>query len=142
MDLEVYPGQVTALVGDNGAGKSTLIKSIAGIHPIDWGEVLFDGTPVSITGPRDAAALGIEVVYQDLALAELAIALIEGDEDPAAINGEVEDTEGGRQVPSVLLDPISITRENVSEVTEDGQVEASELCTGEYAAACTELGIQ
>src|SRR3712207_1873059 len=70
VDLEVYPGQVTALVGDNGAGKSTLIKSIAGIHPIDWGEVLFDGTPVSITGPRDAAALGIEVVYQDLALAD------------------------------------------------------------------------
>jgi D-xylose transport system substrate-binding protein len=76
------------------------------------------------------------------ALAELAIALIEGDEDPSVINGEVEDTEGGRQVPSVLLDPVSITRENVSDVTENGQVEAADLCTGEYAAACTELGIQ
>jgi D-xylose transport system ATP-binding protein len=70
VDLTVYPGKVTALVGDNGAGKSTLIKSIAGIHPIDGGEIRFDGSPVSITGPRDSAALGIEVVYQDLALAD------------------------------------------------------------------------
>src|SRR3712207_4724089 len=70
VDLKVYPGQVTALVGDNGAGKSTLIKSIAGIHPTDGGEILFEGEPVSITGPRDSAALGIEVVYQDLALAD------------------------------------------------------------------------
>ncbi|RBY91197.1 sugar ABC transporter substrate-binding protein [Blastococcus sp. TF02A-30] len=76
------------------------------------------------------------------ALAELAIALINGEEDPSIINGEVEDTEGDRQVPSVLLDPISITRENVKDVTDDGQVAAEDLCTGEYAAACTELGIQ
>jgi D-xylose transport system ATP-binding protein len=68
--LKVYPGQVTALVGDNGAGKSTLIKSIAGIHAIDSGEVLFEGNPVTVTGPRDAAALGIEIVYQDLALCD------------------------------------------------------------------------
>src|SRR5690348_10184131 len=59
-----------ALVGDNGAGKSTLIKCIAGIHPMDDGEIFFDGEPVSITGPRDAAKLGIEVVYQDLALCD------------------------------------------------------------------------
>jgi D-xylose transport system ATP-binding protein len=70
VDFAVYPGQVTALVGDNGAGKSTLIKCVAGIHPIDSGHVIFDGTKVSISGPRDAAALGIEVVYQDLALAD------------------------------------------------------------------------
>ena len=68
--MKVYPGQVTALVGDNGAGKSTLIKSIAGIHSIDAGEILFEGRPVSISGPREAAALGIEIVYQDLALAD------------------------------------------------------------------------
>jgi D-xylose transport system ATP-binding protein len=68
--LKVYPGQVTALVGDNGAGKSTLIKTIAGIYPLDSGEVLFQGRPVTIAGPRDAAALGIEIVYQDLALAD------------------------------------------------------------------------
>jgi D-xylose transport system ATP-binding protein len=70
VNMKVYPGQVTALVGDNGAGKSTLIKSIAGIHAIDAGEVLFEGKPVSISGPREAAALGIEIVYQDLALAD------------------------------------------------------------------------
>jgi D-xylose transport system ATP-binding protein len=70
VDLSVYPGQVTALVGDNGAGKSTLIKGIAGIYPFDSGEYLFDGKPVNVTEPRQANALGIEVVYQDLALCD------------------------------------------------------------------------
>ena len=70
VDFHVSPGEVMALVGDNGAGKSTLIKCIAGIHPIDSGEVLFDGEPVNIHGPKDASDLGIEVVYQDLALAD------------------------------------------------------------------------
>ena len=70
VDLDVRPGQVTALVGDNGAGKSTLIKGIAGIHGFDEGEYLFDGQPVTVHGPRDANALGIEVVYQDLALCD------------------------------------------------------------------------
>src|SRR2546430_16957901 len=59
-----------ALVGDTGAGKSTLIKCVAGIYSIDSGEVLFEGTPVSIHGPKDAARFGIEVVYQDLALCD------------------------------------------------------------------------
>jgi D-xylose transport system ATP-binding protein len=59
-----------ALVGDNGAGKSTLIKSIAGIYPVDAGEFVFEGKHVTIHGPKDAAALGIEVVYQDLALCD------------------------------------------------------------------------
>jgi D-xylose transport system ATP-binding protein len=70
VDFHVAPGEVMSLVGDNGAGKSTLIKCIAGIHPIDEGEILFDGQPVNIHGPKDAAGLGIEVVYQDLALAD------------------------------------------------------------------------
>ncbi|UZJ25444.1 ATP-binding cassette domain-containing protein [Rhodococcus antarcticus] len=70
VDLVVRPGEVTALVGDNGAGKSTLVKCIAGIHGTDSGEVLFNGEPVTVTSPRDAAALGIEVVYQDLALCD------------------------------------------------------------------------
>src|SRR5829696_4803506 len=70
VDFHVAPGEVMALVGDNGAGKSTLIKCIAGIHPIDHGEVMFEGSQVTIHGPKDAAALGIEVVYQDLALAD------------------------------------------------------------------------
>jgi D-xylose transport system ATP-binding protein len=70
VDFTVHPGCVTALVGDNGAGKSTLIKCVAGIYRIDGGEILFEGQPVNIHGPRDAADLGIEVVYQDLALAD------------------------------------------------------------------------
>ena len=61
---------MAALVGDNGAGKSTLIKTIAGIHGADSGEILFEGKPVHISGPKDAAQLGIEVVYQDLALCD------------------------------------------------------------------------
>jgi D-xylose transport system ATP-binding protein len=69
-DFEVREGEVMALVGDNGAGKSTLIKCVAGIHPIDGGQILFNGGPVTIHGPKDAARLGIEVVYQDLALCD------------------------------------------------------------------------
>ena len=70
VDLDVRAGQVTALVGDNGAGKSTLIKGVAGIHAFDEGEYLFEGQPVHVHGPKDANALGIEVVYQDLALCD------------------------------------------------------------------------
>ena len=70
VDFHVAAGEVMALVGDNGAGKSTLIKCIAGIYSSDDGEVLFEGSPVKINGPKDAARLGIEVVYQDLALAD------------------------------------------------------------------------
>ena len=70
VDFEVRAGEVMALVGDNGAGKSTLIKCIAGIYPLDGGEVFFDGEKASIHGPKDAAKLGIEVVYQDLALCD------------------------------------------------------------------------
>ena len=70
VDFEVREGEVMALVGDNGAGKSTLIKCVAGIHGYDSGEILFDGNPVTIHGPKDAARLGIEVVYQDLALCD------------------------------------------------------------------------
>jgi D-xylose transport system ATP-binding protein len=70
VDFHVRAGEVMALVGDNGAGKSTLIKCIAGIYARDAGEVLFDGRPVDISGPKDASRLGIEIVYQDLALAD------------------------------------------------------------------------
>jgi len=70
VNFEVCPGEVMALAGDNGAGKSTLIKGIAGIHNFDEGEIYFDGAQVHIHNPRDSAALGIEVVYQDLALAD------------------------------------------------------------------------
>jgi D-xylose transport system ATP-binding protein len=70
VDFAVYPGQVTALVGDNGAGKSTLVKCIAGINTIDTGRMYWDGKPVTISSPAVASSLGIEFVYQDLALAD------------------------------------------------------------------------
>jgi D-xylose transport system ATP-binding protein len=70
VDFEVRDGEVMALVGDNGAGKSTLIKCVAGIYSIDGGQIFFEGKPVTIHGPKDAAKLGIEIVYQDLALCD------------------------------------------------------------------------
>jgi simple sugar transport system ATP-binding protein len=75
-NFTVLPGEVVALVGDNGAGKSTLVKTLAGVHRPDEGEIRFDGKPVEIGSPLEARALGIETVYQDLALA--------ADLDPAA----------------------------------------------------------
>jgi ABC-type sugar transport system ATPase subunit len=70
VSLDLPAGQVTALAGDNGAGKSVLIKTIAGIHAADHGQILWEGHPVHFRAPKDAAALGIETVYQDLALAD------------------------------------------------------------------------
>jgi D-xylose transport system ATP-binding protein len=70
VDFRANLGEVMALVGDNGAGKSTLIKGVAGIYPFDSGDYIFEGRKVHVHGPRDASALGIEVVYQDLALAD------------------------------------------------------------------------
>ncbi|MEV4106297.1 ATP-binding cassette domain-containing protein [Nonomuraea sp. NPDC049695] len=70
VELAAYAGEVTALVGDNGAGKSTLVKCVGGIYPIDDGEILFDGRQVQVHSPRDAGELGIEIVYQDLALCD------------------------------------------------------------------------
>jgi simple sugar transport system ATP-binding protein len=75
-NFTVYPGEVVALVGDNGAGKSTLVKTLAGVYQPEAGEILFEGHPVEIHSPVEARALGIETVYQDLALA--------ADLDPAA----------------------------------------------------------
>jgi len=70
VDFRMFPGEVHSLMGENGAGKSTLIKAIAGTHRIDDGEIHVDGHPVSINSPKDATALGIETVYQDLALCD------------------------------------------------------------------------
>jgi D-xylose transport system ATP-binding protein len=70
VDFEVYDGEVVGLVGDNGAGKSTLIKVIAGVNPGDTGQISMMGQPVSIATPKDATRLGIETVYQDLALCD------------------------------------------------------------------------
>jgi len=70
VNLKAYAGKVTALVGDNGAGKSTLIKGLAGVQPYDGGEVRFEGETIHLHSPREASRLGIEVVYQDLALCD------------------------------------------------------------------------
>jgi D-xylose transport system ATP-binding protein len=70
IDLDIYAGEVVALVGDNGAGKSTLVKILAGVHPQDAGEVTFEGEPVSIPTPTASRALGIATVFQDLALCD------------------------------------------------------------------------
>ena len=70
IQLDVFPGEVVALVGDNGAGKSTLIKVIAGVHPADTGTITFDGKAVTPRGPAQAQALGIATVFQDLALCD------------------------------------------------------------------------
>ncbi|HKV84378.1 MAG TPA: ATP-binding cassette domain-containing protein [Ktedonobacterales bacterium] len=70
VDFEVYANEVVGLVGDNGAGKSTLIKTIAGVNIPDTGEIFVDGHRVSISTPQDATKLGIETVYQDLALCD------------------------------------------------------------------------
>ena len=70
VDFEVYASEVVALVGDNGAGKSTLIKCIAGTHAPDKGKILFEGKEVHLHTPSDATRLGIETVYQDLAICD------------------------------------------------------------------------
>jgi D-xylose transport system ATP-binding protein len=70
VDFTAAAGEVVALVGDNGAGKSTLVKAIAGAHRIDSGQIFVDGRPVSVGSPTEASALGIETVYQDLALCD------------------------------------------------------------------------
>lgn len=69
VNLAIYPGQIVALIGDNGAGKSTLINCMTGVFPQDSGEFLFDGKAVKMHSPQDARNLGIETVYQDLAVA-------------------------------------------------------------------------
>lgn len=68
--VDLYPGEVVAMVGGNGAGKSTLVKTLAGAQKPDSGQILIDGEPVTISTPRDAKALGIETIYQTLALAD------------------------------------------------------------------------
>jgi ABC-type sugar transport system ATPase subunit len=70
IDLDVYAGEVVALVGDNGAGKSTLVKILAGAHTRDGGTILWKNRPVTIAKPLDSQALGIAIVYQDLALCD------------------------------------------------------------------------
>ncbi|HSP27393.1 MAG TPA: ATP-binding cassette domain-containing protein [Ilumatobacteraceae bacterium] len=70
VSIDLYPGEVVALVGGNGAGKSTLIHTLAGAHPADAGQILINGEPKTISNPRDARNCGVETIYQKLALAD------------------------------------------------------------------------
>ena len=109
VDFEVAAGEVMALVGDNGAGKSTLIKGIAGIYAFDEGEIHFEGKRVTIAGPRDSAALGIEVVYQDLALADNLDVVANMFLGRERVNGVVLDEAGMEETSRKTLDSLSVT---------------------------------
>jgi D-xylose transport system ATP-binding protein len=109
VDFEVRAGEVMALVGDNGAGKSTLIKGIAGIHAFDEGEIRFDGRRVTIHSPRDSAGLGIEVVYQDLALADNLDVVANMFLGRERLNGVVLDEPNMEQAARETLDGLSVT---------------------------------
>ncbi|MFD1541879.1 ATP-binding cassette domain-containing protein [Nonomuraea guangzhouensis] len=94
VDLEVFPGEVLALLGDNGAGKSTLIKCISGVHRLDAGSIEMDGVAVTMGSPAAARALGVETVYQDLALFD--------NLDPAANFYAGRESSGPRWLPHGL----------------------------------------
>lgn len=109
VDFEVWAGEVVGLVGDNGAGKSTLIKVIAGVNPADTGHIFMDGNEVHISAPTDATRLGIETVYQDLALADnldVVANLYLGREDVApripALGGVIDEIEMEKRTLEVL----------------------------------------
>ena len=109
VDFEVCPGEVMALVGDNGAGKSTLIKGIAGIYPFDTGTVRFQGEEVHIGGPAAAAHLGIEIVYQDLALADNLDVVANMFLGRERTNGLVLDEANMEEAAQSTLDSLSVT---------------------------------
>ncbi|WP_223691263.1 ATP-binding cassette domain-containing protein [Leifsonia poae] len=123
IDLDLPAGKVTALVGDNGAGKSTLIKSIAGIHTIDGGEMLWNGRPVHMGGPRDASALGIETVYQDLALCDnldIVQNMFLGREmlhDGLLLNESVMETKAKQTLSELSVTTVSSIRQLVSSLS-------------------------
>ena len=124
------------------AAIQTLVRNgQAGQVPVTGQDASLEGLQ-NILANRQCMTVYKSAADEAGALAELAISLINGEESPSIVNGESDDATGGRKVPSVLLDPVAITRENVKTVVDDGQVSAADLCTGEYAAACTELGIQ
>jgi D-xylose transport system ATP-binding protein len=115
VDFEVRPGEVVALVGDNGAGKSTLVKTIAGIHAADSGEIRFEGEPVTITNPTDAVHLGIATVYQDLALCDnldvvenLFLGREEKADGPAGVVGQLDEV-GMEKQTGELLENLAVT---------------------------------
>jgi D-xylose transport system substrate-binding protein len=114
-------------------------NNVAGQVPVTGQDATTEGLQNILAG-RQCMTVYKPIAQEANALADLAIALIKGDK--AETTGEAKDTEGNRQVPAVLLDPVSIFRDNVKDVVDDGFVTADDLCTGEFATACTELGIK
>src|SRR5215211_8396569 len=119
VDFEVHSGEVVALVGDNGAGKSTMVKTIAGIHPADDGQILFEGNEVKINRPTDAVALGIATVYQDLALCDnldvvenLFLGREELGEGPAKVVRQIDETSMEKRTGE-LLNRLAVTIVNL-----------------------------
>src|SRR5260370_26728003 len=115
VDVEVYDGEVVGLVGDNGAGKSTLIKVISGVAPADEGEIFVEGQKVSIANPQVAPRLGIETVYQDLALCDnldVVANLFLGREEVSFLRSldEVDMEKQGLEVPRGLAGKIPSVR--------------------------------
>jgi D-xylose transport system substrate-binding protein len=131
------------LAANDGLGNAAISilnrNHVAGKVPVTGQDATVEGLQNILAG-RQCMTVYKPIQDEAKALSELAIALIKGDKAPTT--GEVEDTEGGRKVPSVLLKPVSVTKENVKQVVDDGFVTAADLCTGEYAAACTEAGIK
>jgi ABC-type sugar transport system ATPase subunit len=122
VDFDVRAGEVTALVGDNGAGKSVLIKCIAGIHSPDGGQIHWEGRPVRIRSPRDAAMLGIDTVYQDLALCDnldIVQNMFLGRErmHGAVMDEEAMETEAGKTLSSLAVTTVRSIRQPVASLS-------------------------
>ncbi len=122
VNFKAYAGKITALVGDNGAGKSTLIKGLAGVQPYDSGVVKFAGEPVQLHTPREASALGIEVVYQDLALCEnldIVQNMFLGREEMTTgmLNEGVMEREASRTLQSLSVRTVTSVRQKVASLS-------------------------
>jgi D-xylose transport system substrate-binding protein len=113
-------------------------NNVAGQVPVTGQDATIEGLQNILAG-RQCMTVYKPIAEEAQALADLAIALARGEQPTVA--GEVEDPEGGRTVPAVLLEPVSVFRDNVKQVIDDGFQSAADVCTGEFAAACQELGI-
>ena len=125
VDLQLWPGEVLGVVGDNGAGKSTFMKVLSGLHAPSEGTLLFEGQPVRFSSPRDARLLGIEMVYQDLALAgnmNIAENIYLGREPKKRILGglfNLFDHRAGRRMAQEHLDNLKIHVKSVNQKVEE-----------------------
>jgi D-xylose transport system substrate-binding protein len=130
------------LAANDGLGNAVISilarNNVAGEVPVTGQDATIEGLQNILAG-HQCVTVYKPIQLEAEALAELAVALVNGEEPQ--VDGEVEDSEGGRTVPSVLLDPVSVFRDNVSQVIEDEFQSAEDVCTGEFAAACEELGI-